>query len=951
MFHPSRTCWCGFIHAALLLLLGTSFELDGASVALTRANAVGRIATNRYALPTGQLLSPTGTQIELPTMRPQVIALSPDRKVLVTAGKTNGIAVIDIATGKVIQMATLSTNTAEAKAAADKEKKEKDDLEAGIVVAPDAAATTNTTEGALASATEGTNSVATNRPSGRSGRGFGSRSNAPTSSATMSFNGLTFSPNGKWIFLANAQGSLRVFPVGKNHKVGTPQDISLPRVSPTRKEIPTGVAVSEDGERVYVLGNVGAKLYEIERATGTLLRKWDTGVAPFEVVLVNGKAYVSNTGGRQPGTNDVKASAGRRTFVRVDSTQYLPTEGSVTVIDLAEGVVKAEIMVELHASAMVLSPNKKYLVVANTGSDTLSVIDTTTDRVVEKIWARQTPADLFGAQPNALCFDRRGKKLFVANGTQNAVAVVNFEPEDNASKIVGLIPVGWFPGALEFADGKLFVANIKGIGANKVFKPGEKTKLSSKDFYGTVSVIPMPSDRQLAAMTEIALANMRYPKIAEALLPPRPDAQPRPVPERTGEPSVFKHVIYVIKENRSYDQVLGDMLEGNGDTNLCVFGERFTPNQHKIAREFVLLDNTYCAGVQSADGHQWTDSAIANEYVERQLTAGWPRSYPGGKAEDGIDALAWSSSGFIWDNALKHGKTFRNYGEWMITEAGWTDTNAHRRTNVSWKDFYLDHMNGTSETKLKSEPAIESLRKHSKLDTVGWDLHVPDVMRAAAFIKELQQFEVTGGFPNLTILFLPNDHTGGTKGRYPIPGAQLADNDLAFGQVVEAVSHSKFWPETCIMAIEDDPQAGWDHVSGYRTTCYVVSPYTKRRQTISAQFNQLSVLRTIELILGLPPMNQMDAAATPMFDCFTDVAVLTPFKSVPNQVPLDQINPEPKKVANKILRRDAEMSERLNLDEVDKCDEDVFNRILWRAMKGPDVPYPEWAIKAWEDND
>jgi len=365
----------------------------------------------------------------------------------------------------------------------------------------------------------------------------------------------------------------------------------------------------------------------------------------------------------------------------------------------------------------------------------------------------------------------------------------------------------------------------------------------------------------------------------------------------------------------------------------------------------VLLDNTYCAGVQSADGHQWTDSGIANEYVERQLTAGWPRSYPGGKAEDGIDALAWSSSGFIWDNALKHGKTFRNYGEWMITEAGWTDKAAHGRSNITWKDFYLDYVNGTAHTKLKSRPGIESLRKHSKLDTVGWDLHVPDVMRAAEFIKELKQFEVTGGFPNLTILFLPNDHTGGTKGRYPIPGAQVADNDLAFGQVVEAVSHSKFWPETCIIAIEDDPQAGWDHVSGYRTTCYVVSPHTKRRQTISTQYNQLSILRTIELILGLPPMNQLDAAATPMFDCFQDVAVLTPFKSVPNRVPLDQINPEPKKVANRILRRDAEMSARLNLDEQDKADEDTFNRILWRAMKGPDAPYPEWAIKAWEDDD
>jgi YVTN family beta-propeller protein len=950
MFRPFRVCLCGALATAFV---STSVITQAAGVRLSQPDAIGRIATNRYALPNGQLLSPAGAQIELPSMRPQVFAMSPDRKVLVTAGKTNGIAVIDVASGKVIQMATLSTNAAEAKAAADKEKKEKDDLDAGVITAPDAAPTTNTTDTSVSSTTDGTarDGASTNRSSGRSGRGSGSRTNSSGSSAAMSFNGLTFSPDGKWILLANAQGDIRVFPVGKDHRVGTPTRISIPRVSSSRREIPTGIAISEDSQRAYVVGNVGSKLHEIDIATGAVLRSWNTGVAPFEVILLNGKAYVSNVGGRIPGTNDVKALAGRRTYVRVDSTQYLPTEGSVTVIDLATGEVKGEIMVELHASAMALSPNKKYLVVANTGSDTLSVIDTRTDRVVEKIWARQTPADLFGAQPNALCFDKRGKKLFVANGTQNAVAVIEFEPEDNASKVVGLIPVGWFPGALEFEDGKLFVANIKGIGANKVFKPQEPTKLATKDFFGTVSIIPMPSDKQLAAMTQISLANLRYVNVKDALLPPRPNVPARPVPERTGEPSLFKHVIYIIKENRTYDQVLGDMKEGNGATNLCVFGERYTPNQHKIAREFVLLDNTYCAGVQSADGHQWTDSGIANEYVERQLTAAWPRSYPGGKAEDGIDALAWSASGFIWDNALKHGKTFRNYGEWMITEAGWTERGAHGRTNVAWKDFYADYVNDTKQTRLKSKPAIESLRKHSKLDTVGWDLHVPDVMRAAKFIEELKQFELNGGFPDLSLVFLPNDHTGGTKGRYPIPGAQVADNDLAFGQLVEAVSHSKFWPETCIIAIEDDPQAGWDHVSGYRTTCYVVSPYTKRRQTVSTQYNQLSVLRTIEVILGLPPMNQLDAAATPMFDCFQDVAVLTPFTSVSNRIALDQINPEPKKVANKILRRDAEMSARLNLDEQDKADEDTFNRLLWRAMKGPDVPYPEWAVKALEDDD
>lgn len=883
---------------------------------------VGRLAPNRYLTPTGQILTPAGRQVELPYMRPQALAISPDGRILVTTGKTNHMAVIDLATGRLRQMASLSTRPTPPRL--EPEFDESDDP----ALAQD------------------------NEPNGTPTSGKKKAGPAP-SNAKLSFTGLIFSPDGRRIFMSDPAGRVRVFPVDQNHVVGTPVSWPVPEVrTPKRgQEIPAGLALSPDGQRLYVVGNVANKLHELDAQTGRALRSWDTGVAPYDVVIVNGKAYVSNLGGRRPGESDLTAPAGRDTKVRVDPVRHIPNEGSVTVIDLAAGRVKTELLVELHASALAVSPNKRYVVAANTGSDTLSVIDTRTDRVVEKIWARQTPADLFGAQPNALAFDRTGKRLFVCNGTQNAVAVVQFEPEDNASKVTGLIPVGWFPAAIEFdaARQTLCVANLKGLGAIKTFKPDAQVKLGTKDHLGLVSLVPVPSPSDLAALTQVALANMLYPKLAEAKLPPRPGQPPQPVPERVGEPSVFKHVIYVIKENRTYDQVLGDMPEGNGDTNLCVFGEKYTPNQHKIAREFVLLDNTYCAGVQSADGHQWTDSAIANEYIERELTAGFPRSYPGAKVAEGVDALAWASSGFIWDNALAHGKTFRNYGEWMISEAGWKEKN--RTNRITWRDYWNDFNTGRGAVQLKSRPGIATLGKHSKLDTVGWDLKVPDVMRAAEFIKELKQFEAAGGFPQFIILFLPNDHTGGTRGRYPTPGAQVADNDLAFGRVVEAVSRSKFWPETCIFAIEDDPQNGWDHVSGYRTTCFIVSPYTKRRQTISTHYNQLSLVRTMELILGLPPMNQMDATATPMVDCFTAQADLTPFQSVPNRVPLDTLNPEPKKVTDRTLRKDAYVSERLPLDQMDQCPEDVLNRILWRAMKGPDVPYPEWAVKAVADAD
>jgi hypothetical protein len=460
--------------------------------------------------------------------------------------------------------------------------------------------------------------------------------------------------------------------------------------------------------------------------------------------------------------------------------------------------------------------------------------------------------------------------------------------------------------------------------------------------------VKVPSPRELAACTGTALANMRYPLLKDAALPPRPGQPPRPVPQRAGEPSVFKHVVYIIKENRTYDQVLGDMKEGNGDPSLCIFGERVTPNQHKLSRQFVLLDNTYCSGILSADGHQWADTSLATDYMERSF-ANFPRSYPDGMEDDDIDALAYSPAGFIWDNAIAHGKTLRDYGEFGITEAHWRDA---ARTNApEFLDFYRQFTRQTGEIGIWSRPAIESLRPYLATNTVGWELSIPDVFRAAQFIGELKQFEERGGFPNLSIICLPNDHTSGTKEHFPTPDAQVADNDFALGQIVEAINGSRFWPETCIFVIEDDPQDGWDHVSGYRTTAYVASPYTRRGVTVRTQYNQTSLLRTMELMLGLPPMNQLDATATPMFDCFTDTPDLTPFNAVASNIPFDKMNPEPKKVSDPLLRKEAYASARLPLDQPDRCPEDLLNRILWHAMKGSQAPYPEWAVRAQAERD
>ena len=628
----------------------------------------------------------------------------------------------------------------------------------------------------------------------------------------------------------------------------------------------------------------------------------------------------------------------------MDATRHVACEGSVTVIDSLSGSVTGEILVGRHASALALAPGGSRLVVANAASDTLSVIDTKSDKVVETICARQDPGDLFGASPNALAFDSSGHWLFVCNGSQNAVAVISFNP--GASRLRGLVPVGWYPGALAWDARRhsLYVANIKGMSPSS---PEVRQKFTSRHYYGSLTFLSDPAGKQLPGWTRRALANMRYPLLRQAALPPRPGQPPRPVPQRVGEPSLFQHVVYIIKENRTYDQVLGDVREGDGDPDLCVFGQSVTPNQHKLVRDFVLLDNTFCSGILSADGHQWADSAFATDYMEKSF-AGFPRSYPDGMDEGGVDALAYSPQGFIWDDCLAHGKTLRDYGEFSTARESWRDP--ARRGRLRFLDHYRDFLTGGSAIRIRSEPGIESLRPWLATNYVGWDLSLPDVQRAAIFISELKDFERAGHYPNFTIVCLPNDHTSGTGPNSPTPAAQVADNDLALGQMVEALSHSPFWPQTCIFAIEDDPQAGWDHVSGYRTTAYLISPYTRRGAVVSTQYNQTSLLRTIELMLGLPPMNQMDATATPMSDCFTNQPDFTPYLALTNNVPLDQMNPSPRKISDALLRSEAYASARLPLEKADQCPEDLLNRILWHAMKGPKEPYPTWATPAHDDD-
>ena len=886
---------------AALALLGSCRASTTSTAPALRTEPVGRDSTGRTVTPVNQVLTPHGLQIELPGVRPQAIALSKDGTRIFTSGKTAELLVLSTDTGDVLQRVPLPGDD----------------------------------QGVESAGESSSNEL------------------SPDKSGQLSYTGLEVTADGRTIYLSNVRGSVKVFAVAVDGTVTPIHSISLPAANAPRRdaEIPTGLAVTSTGDRLYVCGNLSNTLLEIDPSNGGVVRRFDVGVAPFDVALVGDLAFVSNLGGRRPGPNDLVGPAGQGTLVRVDPVRHIASEGSVSVLDLRSGNLVTETLTGLGACALAVSPDQRFVVCANAGSDHLTLLDAATGERRDTIWVKPKPSALLGATPNALVFSPDGSRLFVANGTQNAVAVLDFEPQERGqTKLLGLVPVGWFPGALAFdaLGDRLVVGNIKGLHAGKPRDDNASPEFNTHLYHGSVSIFPKPSPDALPELSAQVDANLRGPAITHALLPPRPGQPTRVIPERIGEPSVIRHVVYVIKENRTYDQVLGDMPEGNGDASLCIFGETITPNQHALAREFALLDNTYCSGILSADGHNWSTSAFGSNYMERSF-AGWPRSYPDGMLEHDKDALAYSPAGFLWDRAIAQGVSLRNYGEFCQPRVRYRDA-----ANTNEPDFaacWRTWQGETNEVVFGCEPVVPSLVPYSPANYVGWNMEVPDQYRADVILEELAQYEARGEFPQLTIICLPNDHTSGTKAGSPTPAACMADGDLAFGRIVEGLSHSSFWPHMAILGIEDDPQAGWDHVSGYRTTAFVVSPYAKRGVTNSTQYNTTSVLRTIEQVLGLRPMNQFDASATPMTDCFTNVPDYTPFTAQAAQVPLDQMNPSAAAIDDPQLRADALASATIDFTGVDRAPEGMLNEILWRAMRGTRDPYPAWAITPGADDD
>lgn len=782
--------------------------------------------------------------------------------------------------------------------------------------------------------------------------------------------GIVWTATGDAFWVATSKRYLHRAARGADGTYAWDLEIDLPGPDGKGDSAPGGLALDETRGLVYVCLSRNNSVGVVDIAAAKVVEEIPVGIAPFDVKLHRDFLFVTNWGGGRPKEGTLTgptsgsqvsidergiANTGSVSVVQLQSIGAIKVadgtsaetvaemDNHVTPMNEARGWTAFEVAVGLHPSGMAFSPDGNTLYVANANSDTVSVLNTSVIRpdavAVTATWTAKPKAGLpFGSAPNALAVSSNGATVYAALGGNNCIAVI----DSTRGEVQGLIPTGWYPGDLQ-VDGEtdmLYVANTKGIGSrNEEFESIAKrigdyqattvppgTYYNSHTHRGSVSFIPVPDADTLQDYSYRVATNMRLPQIEAALGDKRASRSEVPVPVRPGEVSPIKHVLYIIKENRTYDQILGDLPQGNGDPSLCHFGRDVTPNHHALAEEFVLLDNFYCNGVLSADGHQWVAEGYVTDYLEKSF-GGFTRSYP----YDGDDALAYASSGFIWDQVLAKGLTFRNYGE--MVQAKITPNEA------TWTEIYEQYKNGGDAIKIEATAHIPRLQQYLCPDFIGFPGKVQDVYRAKVFLEEFAEFEKNGTLPNFMMMLLPNDHTVGTREGYPTPRATVADNDLALGQIVDAISHSSYWPETAIFVVEDDPQAGLDHVDGHRTVAYCISAYTKRGEVVSTHYNQSSMLRTMELILGLDPVNQLTLAALPMTDCFQKSPDLTPYVVKPNIIPLDEMNP-PVSATRGLQRHYAKLSMKMPLDNIDEADEGLFNRILWHSVKGYDVPYP-----------
>ncbi len=657
-----------------------------------------------------------------------------------------------------------------------------------------------------------------------------------------------------------------------------------------------GIALDATRKVLYSLDVDAGTIKALELTDQKEVKTAPAGARPYDVILSRGgnQLFVSDWAGRV-----------------------------VRVLDPADLHTVARIAVGEHPNQIAVSPTDDRIFIACASSNWVSVIDTKRGIVTETIHTSLFPRAPEGSTPDAVAVAPDGKTLFVANADNNNIAVIDVAAPGR-SQIKGFIPTGWYPTAVAVTpDGKQLLIGV-GKGNQTKANPIEPEKAERKaendddarrrarpfpyigtTLSGSLTIVPVPDGKTLAAYTETVYKNCPYSDklLTDALYPEK-----TPIPTRVGDPSPIKYVLYIIKENRTYDQVFGDLTRGNGDPSLVMFGRDVTPNHHKLAEEFVLLDNLYCNGHVSADGHPWSTMAYNTDYIARN----WALTYSGraGVQDDDDGDLSNAPSGYLWDACARAGLSYRSYGEYG------------RRVSQPDGSFKMDG-------------AVPGLHGHMCPNfgvpkRMGGRTRDPE--NAETFIREFSEFEKTDTLPRFMVMSLGEDHTTGTRPGTYTPRACVASNDLALGRIVEALSRSKYWPQFAIFVIEDDAQNGPDHVDAHRTVGLVVSPYTKRKFLDSSQYSTVSMIRTIELILGLAPLSQFDAAARPMFASFTSAADVSSYVPEPPRIDLNEVNAQ--------TAYGADRSSKMDFDEYDKIDDFELNEILWRAVKGKDAPVP-----------
>lgn len=651
-----------------------------------------------------------------------------------------------------------------------------------------------------------------------------------------------------------------------------------------------GIEVDDKRQLLYAVTKENNSLYVIDLTNKKILRRLQLPAENYTCLLSPDKKelYISSWGSAQ---------------LLVYSTQL--------------NKLITEISVGSNPNDLCLTKNGRFLFVANANDNSVSIIDIKKRKVLETVEASLFSNSPTGSTTNSVALSSNEKTLYIANADNNCLAVFDVSTPGN-SKSIGFIPVGWYPTCVRTAGDNIYVSNGKGYTSlanpngpqpisKKIslsFQQGDTSHATEVQyigglFKGTLSIIPTPQPEQINIYTKAVYRNSPYSKNRERITSGEAG---NPIPRKPGDSTPIRYVFYIVKENRTYDQVLGDMPEGNGDTSLCLFGEKITPNQHALAREFVLLDNFYVDGEVSADGHNWSFGAYATDYLEKT----WVTSYGGRGGNydaEGNRAIANNKKGFIWDYCQRAGISYRTYGEFA--------------------DDY--------------KPNIPALAGHFCPYYTSWDESVRDTTRVNQWKRDFDSLLAINAVPRLSTLRLINDHTEGLRKGKPTPFAHVADNDHAVGMFIEHLSKSTIWKESVVFILEDDAQDGPDHVDAHRSTAYVAGGFVKRNFVDHTMYTTSSMLRTIELILGLEPMSQYDAAAEPMWRCFTSTPTLTPFITRALQVDINEKN----KVENVWQR----ISEKLDFSKEDRAPDRLFTEVIWKAVKGEHaiVPAPRRA--------